>query len=168
MIVPIIYLIICIILDGLMSNVFPSTISHISYFMTIYTIIGLTIIYPYFNSNKKYYILVIVFAFIFDTMYTSTFLVNIIIFLLVTIVIRIFSNILSDNIFMSNIISLISITTYHILSFIILNVLSYSKYSFALLGNVLLHSIIMTIIYTSISYVVVNYMFDKKNVKYIK
>ena len=168
MIISIIYLIICILLDGFMSNVFPSTISHISYFMTIYTIIGLTILYPYFNNNKKYYILVIAFALVFDLMYTSSFLVNVIIFLLITVVIKIFSNILSDNILMSNIISLICITTYHLLSFIILNVLSYSNYSFSLLGNVLLHSIIMTIVYTSISYIVINYIFNKKNVKYIK
>lgn len=168
MIITIIYLIISILLDGFMSNIFPSTISSISYFMTVYTIIALVIIYPYFNNYKKYYILVVVFGFIFDLMYTSTLLVNIVIFFAITIVIKIFSNILSDNIIMSNIISLICITFYHILSFIILNLVSYSSYSFSLLGSVILHSIIMTIIYTSISYIIIGSIFNRKKIKNIK
>lgn len=168
MIIIIIYLIVSLLLDGLMSNIFPSTISNISPFMTIYVVVALSIIYKYFSSDKKYYILLIIFGFIFDTLYTSTFLVNIIIFLLIGIIIKAFSSILSDNIFMSNIISLIAVISYHFLSFIILNLTLYSSYSFLLLGKVILSSFIMTIIYSSISYLLMGFIMDKRNIKLIK
>lgn len=47
MIISIIYLVISFLLEGIMSNIFPSTLSNISYFTTIYIIISFAIIYPF-------------------------------------------------------------------------------------------------------------------------
>ena len=44
MIISIIYLVISFLLEGIMSNIFPSTLSNISYFTTIYIIIAFTIL----------------------------------------------------------------------------------------------------------------------------
>ena len=122
MIISIIYLIISFLLENIMSNIFPSYLGQTSYFTTIYTIIALAIIYPYFISEKKYFILVVIFGILFDITYTSTFMVNLVIFILIGIIIKLLNNIMNNNIFMSNIISIISIITYHILTFIILNI----------------------------------------------
>ena len=153
MIVSIIYIIISFILENIMSNIFVTTLNNVSPFTTIYTIIALVVIYPYFASDKKYFLLVIIFGFLFDTIYTSTILLNLTIFLVISLLIKTLNNIISDNIIMTNIISLISVATYHILTFIILNIVTSKSYSIILLGKILTHSIIMTIIYTSISYI---------------
>ena len=168
MIISIIYLVISFLLEGIMSNIFPSTLSNISYFTTIYIIIAFTIIYPYFDNDKKFFILIFIFGILFDILYTSTIFVNIFIFIIIGIVIKILYNILPGNVFMTNIISYVGIIIYHILSFIILMITGYGDYSIILLFNIIIHSIFMTIIYTSISYFIMKFMYNKFDIKYIK
>lgn len=168
MIVSIIYIIISFILENIMSNIFITTLNNVSPFTTIYTIIALVVIYPYFASDKKYFLLVIIFGFLFDTIYTSTILLNLTIVLVISLLIKTLNNIISDNIIMTNIISLISVATYHILTFIILNIVTSKSYSIILLGKILTHSIIMTIIYTSISYIIIKYLYSRLSIKQIK
>ena len=62
MIISIIYLVFSFLLEGIMSNIFPSTLSNISYFTTIYIIISFAIIYPYFDNDKKFFILIFIFG----------------------------------------------------------------------------------------------------------
>ena len=157
MIVSIIYLVVSFILENVMASIFPATLGNISYFTTIYTIIALVVIYPYFANEKKYYTLVI----IFDILYTSTLLLNVVFFLLIALVIKILNTNMSDNIFTINVISIISIILYHLLSFIILNLETSQTYSLILLGNIITHSILMTIVYTSISYVIIKLIYNK-------
>ena len=168
MIISIIYLIISFILDNFMSNIFPSTLNNISYFTTIYIIISFVIIYPYFNNEKKYYILIIIFGILFDILYTGTFIFNLVLFIVIGIVIKLLNNIFPFNVFTTNIISIIVVSTYHILSFIILSLVGNIGYDFMLLINIIVHSILMTIIYTSISYFVMKFIYGKFNVKQIK
>ena len=168
MIISIIYLVISFLLEGIMSNIFPSTLANISYFTTIYMIIAFGIIYPYFDNDKKYFILIFIFGVLFDILYTSTIFVNTFIFIVTGIVIKILYNILSDNVFMTNIISYVGIIVYHVLSFVILMFTGYGSYSIILLFNIIIHSIFMTIIYTSISYFVMKFIYNKFDVKYIK
>ena len=105
---------------------------------------------------------------LFDILYTSTIFVNTFIFIVIGIVIKILYNILSDNVFMTNIISYIGIIVYHVLSFVILMFTGYGDYSIILLFNIIIHSIFMTIIYTSISYFVIKFIYNKFDIKYIK
>ncbi len=163
-----IYVLFSFFIEGFMSNIFASTLTDISYFTTIYTIISIAVVYSYFYNKKKYFILVFIFGFLFDVLYTSTFLVNICIFLVIGFVIYVLNNILSDNVFIINIISMISIILYHILSFVILSITNYANYSFLLLFNIIIHSIVMTIIYTSISYFIVRFLFDRFDLKEVK
>ena len=168
MLLLIIYVLFSFLLEGFMSNIFASSLTDVSYFTTIYTVISFVVIYPYFYNKKKYYILLIIFGILFDALYTSTFIVHVFIFLGIGFVIYLLNNILSDNIFMINIISIIAIITYHLLSFIILSIAGYANYSFLLLGRIIVHSIIMTIIYTSLSYLVIKTLFNRFDIKEIK
>ena len=168
MIISIIYLVLSFILDNFMSNIFPSTLSNISYFTTMYIIISFVIIYPYFTNKKKYYLLLIIFGLLFDIIYTSTFILNMILFLGVGICIKTLNNIFPENVLTINIISFISISLYHMFTFIILYLVGNIKYDFILLINIIIHSIIMTVIYSSISYIVMNFIYNKFNIKQIK
>ena len=168
MLLLIIYVLFSFLLEGFMSNIFASALTDVSYFTTIYTVISFVVIYPYFYNKKKYYILLIIFGILFDALYTSTFIVNVFIFLGIGFVIYLLNNILSDNIFMINIISIIAIITYHLLLFIILSIAGYANYSFLLLGRIIVHSIIMTIIYTSLSYLIIKTLFNRFDIKEIK
>ena len=158
MLLLIIYVLFSFLLEGFMSNIFASSLTDVSYFTTIYTVISFVVIYPYFYNKKKYYILLIIFGILFDALYTSTFIVNVFIFLGIGFVIYLLNNILS----------IIAIITYHLLSFIILSIAGYANYSFLLLGRIIVHSIIMTIIYTSLSYLAIKTLFNRFDIKEIK
>ena len=168
MIISIIYLIISFILDNFMSNIFSSTLTDVSYFTTIYIIISFVIIYPYFSSEKKYYMLIIIFGLLFDILYTSTFILNMILFFAIGIVIKMLNNVFPENVITTNLISVISISMYHILSFVILSLVSGISYEFMNLINIVIGSILMTIIYTSISYFAMKCIYERFNVKHIK
>lgn len=168
MIISIIYLVLSFILDNFMSNIFPSTLSMVSFFTTIYIIISFVIIYPYFSNEKKYYILLIVFGILFDILYTSTFVINMVLFFVLGIVIKILNNVFPNNIITTNLISVIVISFYHIISFIILVLFGNIDYEITLLFNIIIRSVIMTIIYTSISYYIMKFIYNRFNVKHIK
>ena len=168
MIISIIYLIISLILEVVMSNFFPSTLNNVSLFTTIYSVICLVILYPHFNNDKKFYLLVAMCGILFDILYTSTFIFNLVIFSIIGILIKILYNVFPENIFMTNLISFIAIIIYHLLCFILLNLFSSISYDYMIFVNIILGSIIMTIIYTVFSYYVINYFFNKFGIKYIK
>ena len=168
MIVSIIYLIVSFVLENVMASIFPATLGSVSYFTTIYTIIALVVIYHYFANEKKYYILVIIFGALFDILYTSTLLINVVFFILIAVIIKVLNTIMSDNIFTTNVISIISIIIYHLLSFVILNLETSQTYSLILLGKIITLSILMTIIYTTISYVIIKLIYNKLDMKQVK
>ena len=168
MIISVIYLIFSFILDNFMSNIFPSTLSNVSYFTTIYIVISFVILYSYFSNEKKYYLLLIIFGILFDVLYTGTFILNVVIFLCIGFIIKLLNTIFSDNVFTTNMISVFSICLYHILSFIILSLVGGIDYDIMLLINIIIHSLISTVTYTSLSYYCMKYIYGKFNVKYIK
>ena len=81
MIIIIPYIIISFLLDGLISNYVSINIVSPSYLRTIYTIISIVITYHYFDNSKKYLIILIILGFLFDIVYTNTFPLNIVFFL---------------------------------------------------------------------------------------
>ena len=129
MIIPIIFLIISFFLESFMSIYFPSTLINPSILSCLYTLITLIIIYPYFYNEKKYYILLIIFGLLIDITYTNTFVFNTILFIMLSIIIKLLNVILPNNIFTINLKSLIIVILYHLLSFIILNIINYNSYS---------------------------------------
>ena len=165
MIIAIIYVIISFLLDGLMSNILTFNLVDQSYLKTIYSIISLVILYNYFDNQKKYLSIVIILGIFFDIVYTNTFILNVIVFLIIYLILSRLDYVIPTNIFTINLKSIVCISLYHILTYIILLLSNYNNYSIKLLGLILLRSIIMTIIYTSISYLLMNKIYDNKRIK---
>ena len=161
----IIYVIISFLLDGIISNILPFNLVDPSYFKTIYSIISLVIIYNYFDNHKKYLTILITLGVFFDIIYTNTFILNIIVFIIIYIVLSNLDYIITTNIFTINLKSIVCISTYHISTYIILLLANYNNYSIKLLGLILIRSIIMTIIYTTISYLIMDKIYEYKRIK---
>ena len=168
MIIISIYVILSFLLDCIMSNFISINLVDPSYFRTIHTIISIVIIYNYFEFNKKYLTIIIILGALFDIVYTNTFLLNIILFLIIYFVLKELDYFLPNNLLTINIKSIVSIWLYHILSYLILLLVHYNVYTINLLGMILIRSIISTIIYTTISYLVLNKIIEKKDLKKIK
>ena len=165
MLVAIIYVIISFLLDGIISNIIPFNLVDPSYFKTIYSIISIVIIYNYFDNHKKYLTILITLGVFFDVIYTNTFILNIIVFIIIYIVLSNLDYIITTNIFTINLKSIVCISTYHISTYIILLLANYNNYSIKLLGLILIRSIIMTIIYTTISYLIMNKIYEYKRIR---
>ena len=161
----IIYVIISFLLDGIISNILPFNLVDPSYFKTIYSVISLVIIYNYFDNHQKYLTILITLGIFFDIIYTNTFILNIIVFLIIYIVLSNLDYIITTNIFTINLKSIVCISTYHITTYIILLLANYNNYSIKLLGLILIRSIIMTIIYTTISYLIMNKIYEYKRIR---
>ena len=165
MIIAITYVIISFILDSLMSNLVSFNLVDPSYFKTIYSIISLVILYNHFDNQKKYLSTLIVLGIFFDIVYTNTFILNVIVFLIIYLILSKLDYVITTNIFTINLKSIVCISSYHILTYIILLLSNYNNYSIKLLGLILLRSIIMTVVYTTISYLLMNKIYDDKRIK---
>jgi rod shape-determining protein MreD len=168
MIISVILLIFSFLLEGFLSNYMAFSLGATSAFSTVFTLITFVVLYPYFQNEKKYYLLLIIFGLLFDMVYTNTFIFNAILFLLVGIILQILSNIFPNNIIGLIITSLLSIFAYNILSFIFLSLVNYYDFSLMLLLKILLNSVAMTIIYTLVIYYVSNYLFKRFKIQQIK
>ena len=167
MIIWIIYIAFSFFLDGIMSIYVNTNILSPSYFRTIFTIIAFTIAIDYFDNQKKYLYLLLIFGFLFDIVYTNTFLLNIVIFLIIYLFLKIIDNIIPNNLFMINLKAIISIHIYYIFTYLML-MFADTYYPAKLLGLILIRSIIATIIYTTISYITFKKIYKNKYDKYIK
>ena len=165
MIVAVTYVIISFLLDGIISNLIPFNLVDPSWFKTIYSIISLVILYNYFDNQKKYLSILIVLGIFFDIVYTNTFILNVVVFLIIYLILSRLDYVITTNIFTINLKSIVCISSYHILTYIILLLSNYNNYSIKLLGLILIRSIIMTIIYTTVSYLLMNKIYDNKRIK---
>ena len=168
MIIIVIYAVISFLFDGLSSLFITSNIYSPSIFSTIYTVISLVIIYNYFDNDNKYLKILITLGILFDIVYTNTFLLNVFIFIIIYMVMKVLNDYIPNNLFMINIKSSIAIVTYHLLSYMILFIVHYDKYYVKELFLIISRSIVMTVIYTSVSYLIIKKIYFKKYVKKIK
>mgnify|MGYP003289224981 FL=1 len=165
MIVAVTYVIISFLIDGLMSEILPFNLVDPSWLKTIYSVISLVILYNYFDNQKKYLYLVIGLGFFFDIVYTNTFILNVVVFIIIYFILSWLDYVITTNIFTINLKSIVCVSLYHILTYIILLLSNYNDYTINLLGLILIRSIIMTIIYTTISYLLMNKIYDNKKIR---
>ena len=168
-IISIITLIISFFLQGITSNylnLIPT--SSLSWFITIYPLVNVLILTPYFENNKKNIIIVIITGLLVDMIFTNTFVLNAMLFTIIYYISSSFHFFFPYNLFTLCISNVLSISAYHILSFLILTLLRYDHYSLLTLANILTHSIIMTIIYSSIIYLILDKINTKLELKAIK
>ena len=164
MILVIVYLVISFLLDGLISNY----LSQDSIFLTIYSLVALVIVYRYFDSQKKYLLLLVIGAILFDIIYTKTIGLNVVVFLVIYYLNRWLNYTIPNNMLSVSVKGMLAIISYHSLSFLLLLVAGNNLASIDRLLNILLRSVIMTIIYSIISYLIFNKYYFKIYEKKIK
>lgn len=164
----IIVLLISLLIQGIMSNYLGYTYLDLSIFSTIYVLIALLILNPYFENKKKYFLILIIFGLVMDIVYTNTFILNVCLFIIVYYFSKSFHFFFPYNWITISVSNLLSIFLYHIISFLFLNILKYDVYTFSNLLKILSHSILMTIIYTNIIYTIVVFVKQKFQLKEVK
>lgn len=167
-VVAIVSLIISLLLQGLMSNFLGFTIHSLSIFSTVYVLVNLVVLQPYFKDNKKFLIIVLIFGMLMDIVYSNTFILCAFIFLLVAFLNRWFNFLFPTNLLTINVISCLSVILFHIVTFLFLKILNFDSYTFLTLLKVIGCNLLMSIIYTSFLYEVIHYVYKRMGLKIVR
>lgn len=165
---PLIFLIISFLLDGLCSNVFFLDSVNTSLFSTIYILIAFVILCPYFYEKRKFFLWIMIFGLLFDIIYTNTFILHMVLFLLLGIFIQFLHSFLANSLFNNILISLGTIFLYYTLTFFFLFISNYNGGMMLSFGKILYSSIFMTIIYSAFLYWIVRFILQKMHLKQFK
>ena len=166
--ISIIILLISFFIQGLTSNYLGYTYGDLSIFLTIYTLIALLIVNPYFENKKKYFIILIIFGLLTDIVYSNTFILNTCLFIVSYYLSKIFHFFFPYNWVTISISNLLCIFAYHIISFLFLIILRYDTYTISNLLKILGNSILMTIIYSNVIYTIIVFIVKKFELKEVK
>ncbi len=140
----IIYFIISFILDGY--------ILSSSIFYPLFTLVSIIVTYQYFNKKSNNYLIVcFILGLLYDVVYTNTFLLNGLIFVLLGYLIKIINKKIHINSLTIIFETIIIILGYRTLNFIILNLSNYNIELIVLFKS-FYESIILNIIYVFITY----------------
>ena len=167
-IVSVISLIISFLLQGLISNFVPFTINNLFILSTVFVLVNFVVLQEYYEDDKKFIILIIIFGILMDIVYNSTSLLSVFIFLVIFYVNKGLNFLLPYNIMTVNLFSIISIIIYHIITFLFLILLRFDSFSFMVLLKIIGCNIIMTIIYTSLLYYLIEIIVKKFDVKVVR
>lgn len=168
MIFSIVLLVVSFFLQGIMPSTIGYTNSFLSMFSTIYILITLLLIYPNFENQNKFLLLLIIFGLLVDLVYSNTLIFNTCLFYLIYKLSKTFHFLFPYNLFTINLSNLLGIYLYHIISFLSLSLLNYDNYNFIILIKSLLNSTIMTIIYSSFIYLIMFFIKQRFDLKEIK
>lgn len=159
---PFIITIISFILEGILSK-YISIESVL--FESLFTLISLIIIYPYFHNNEnKYFVLSFSIGLLYDIVYTNTIFFNAFIFLVIAIIIKKINTIISNNSINVAIISLIIIIIYRILVYLILCLINYLNFNIRELLYAIASSLILNMIYSILLYLITDYVSKKRHI----
>ena len=168
MLVAIISLVFSCLIQGISSNYLGYIYSDLSLFSTIYILINLLVLRPYFGSEKKYLIILGVFSFAMGIAYTDAVLLNVFLFFIIYYFSKMFHYYFPYNFFTLNISCLLGVFVYHIVTFFFLFILESDYYSINMLFSIVTHSILMTLGYTSLLYFIFKFLFSNLLLREIK
>lgn len=158
----IIVVLISFIIEGLISNYIPM---NTLLFNTLFTLISLIVIYPYFHNNdKSYLILSFITGLFYDMIYTNTFLLNAFIFVCIALIIRKINVLISNNGINVCFISLVIIIIYRIIIFSILCLVGYRNFNIKYLLYGIVSSLVLNMIYCFILYLITDHISRKKHI----
>lgn len=154
-------IILSLLLENIMSNLIPMG----TFFNPLFSIVALVIIYPYFNNDDLRFIkFCAIIGLIYDIIFTNTLFLNMIVFIVVGLTIKLINIILSNNFINVMVISFISIVIYLILTYLILVIIGYKTFDFNYLFSTISKSLLSNIIYSFVIYIITDKISKKHKI----
>lgn len=160
--IPLIIITLSLILDGILSNIFPYTVNNLSLFTPLLTLISIYLIYPFYKKKENKYILTIFLTgIIYDLLYTSLIFYNAIIFTIIGIISKYIYKHYEIN-YLNIIIQIILIVTiYESLNALIIIIFNLVPMSISRLFYKITHSLLLNIIYSELLLLIINILPSK-------
>lgn len=146
-------------LESIISNfIFLST----NLLAPLFVLTALVVVFPYFNSEKEYFKMCILFGFLYDVVFSNTLFINIGLFLIVGSITKMLNYYLSNNIMNSILILFVNIVIYRVCFYFILVFANILTFDFLYLLKSIYSSILLNFIYISILYTIIRLSIRKK------
>ena len=160
--IPLIIITLSLILDGILSNIFPYTINNLSLFTPLLTLISIYLIYPFYKKKeKKYMITLFLTGIIYDLLYTNLIFYNAITFTIIGIISKYIYKHYEIN-YLNIIIQIILIVTiYESLNALIIILFNLVPTSISRLFYKITHSLLLNIIYSGLLLLIINILPNK-------
>lgn len=160
--IPLIIITLSLILDGILSNIFPYTVNNLSLFTPLLTLISIYLIYPFYKKKENKYILTIFLTgIIYDLLYTNLIFYNAIIFTIIGIISKYIYKHYEIN-YLNIIIQIILIVTiYELLNALIIILFNLVPMSISRLFYKITHSLLLNIIYSELLLLIINILPSK-------
>lgn len=160
--IPLIIITLSLIIDGILSNIFPYTINNLSLFTPLLTLISIYLIYPFYKKKEqKYMITLFLTGIIYDLLYTNLIFYNAIIFTIIGIISKYIYKHYEIN-YLNIIIQIILIVTiYELLNALIIILFNLVPMSISRLFYKITHSLLLNIIYSELLLLIINILPNK-------
>lgn len=160
--IPLIIITLSLILDGILSNIFPYTVNNLSLFTPLLTLISIYLIYPFYKKKENKYILTIFLTgIIYDLLYTNLIFYNAITFTIIGIISKYIYKHYEIN-YLNIIIQIILIVTiYELLNALIIILFNLVPMSISRLFYKITHSLLLNIIYSELLLLIINILPSK-------
>lgn len=160
--IPLIIITLSLILDGILSNIFPYTVNNLSLFTPLLTLISIYLIYPFYKKKENKYILTIFLTgIIYDLLYTNLIFYNAITFTIIGIISKYIYKYYEIN-YLNIIIQIILIVTiYESLNALIIILFNLVPMSISRLFYKITHSLLLNIIYSELLLLIINILPSK-------
>lgn len=160
--IPLIIITLSLILDGILSNIFPYTVNNLSLFTPLLTLISIYLIYPFYKKKENKYILTLFLTgIIYDLLYTNLIFYNAIIFTIIGIISKYIYKHYEIN-YLNIIIQIILIVTiYELLNALIIILFNLVPMSIQRLFYKITHSLLLNIIYSELLLLIINILPSK-------
>lgn len=160
--IPLIIITLSLIIDGILSNIFPYTVNNLSLFTPLLTLISIYLIYPFYKKKeKKYMITLFLTGIIYDLLYTNLIFYNAITFTIIGIISKYIYKHYEIN-YLNIIIQIILIVTiYESLNALIIILFNLVPMSISRLFYKITHSLLLNIIYSELLLLIINILPNK-------
>lgn len=160
--IPLIIITLSLIIDGILSNIFPYTINNLSLFTPLLTLISIYLIYPFYKKKEqKYMKTLFLTGIIYDLLYTNLIFYNAIIFTIIGIISKYIYKHYEIN-YLNIIIQIILIVTiYESLNALIIILFNLVPMSISRLFYKITHSLLLNIIYSELLLLIINILPNK-------
>ena len=153
----IIIIVISLILDGVLSNCLPFMVDNLSLLTPLFTLVTVSLLYPYYRKKEKYFfIMIFITGIVYDLFYTNLLFFNGLLFLLIAYISKIIYRNYEMNYFKLIVYIILVITIYESVTGIILFIFNLVPITLNRVFYKITHSLVLNIIYGELVYLILN------------
>ena len=134
----------------------------------VFSLISLIVIYPFFNNNNSKFLFVSFwFGLIYDIAYTNSFLLNATIFVIISAVIILLNEHLSNNHLNISINCFVIVVLYRVITYLLICLVGYVNFDYIVLIKSIYTTLLSNLIYVNILYFISNQLSTKYKIRKI-